>query len=154
MSKHEEVGEHEKCKCCRTRHVHATARVSFLKRISRRAHKHSAHDPRSRTQSLAGRAGVLESVSLSPLHVIETRMTKPNEEHQHLQAVNEHATKKIMKETDGRVMSQAEVAELEALFANHERVKAFPVSHPLLDIPASTQAKVVYFVRHAEGKWR
>jgi len=81
-------------------------------------------------------------------------MTKPNEEHQHLQAVNEHATKKIMKETDGRVMSQAEVAELEALFANHERVKAFPVSHPLLDIPASTQAKVVYFVRHAEGKWR
>ena len=80
-------------------------------------------------------------------------MTEPNEVHQHAQADNNHATKKIMKETDGRVMSQTEVAELEALFAKYKRVKAYPVTHPQVDTPASTQAKVVYFVRHAEGKW-
>jgi hypothetical protein len=67
-------------------------------------------------------------------------------------SVSVKSTTTIMKETDGRDMSQAEVAELEALFAKYKRVKAFPVSHPQVDIPASMQEKVVYFVRHAEGK--
>jgi hypothetical protein len=70
-------------------------------------------------------------------------------QHQHQQATTAGPK---MKETDGRDMSQAEVAELEALFAQHNRVKAFPIDHPQVDVPAAAQAKVVFFVRHAEGK--
>lgn len=79
--------------------------------------------------------------------------TKANDEQQQQHHQQAHGGPKKMKETDGRDMSQAEVAELEALFAEHKRVKAFPVDHPHVDSPAASRAKVVYFVRHAEGKW-
>ena len=58
-------------------------------------------------------------------------------------------TSQPLKEHEGRDMSAEEAQAIDALFAKHARVKAFPLDHPTAhEHPGH---KTVHFVRHAEA---